>query len=118
MPCTEELEALACAFAERMRDPAHKFIVAIGRRGVDAAADVLALARLIHAPVVTMLDAKGSVPESDPICVGCVSALRGLARAFLSLFSSAPGAPRSRAPAPPALKPAVNLNGPAHPPQS
>ena len=73
LPCETELVDLARLFAERMRDPEHAFIVAIGRRGVDAASDILALARLLHAPIVTMLDAKGSVPETDPLCVGCVS---------------------------------------------
>ena len=66
LPCEEELVELARAFAERMRDPAHEFIVAVGRRGIDAAGDILNLARLIHAPVVTLLDAKGAVPETDP----------------------------------------------------
>ena len=60
------LEHIASAVAERMRDPAHEFIVAVGRRGIDAAGDILNLARLIHAPVVTLLDAKGAVPETDP----------------------------------------------------
>ena len=73
LPCEAELSELARLFAQRMRDPAHEMIVAIGRRGFDAAGDILRLARLLHAPIVTMLDAKGAVPETDPLCVGCVS---------------------------------------------
>jgi acetolactate synthase-1/2/3 large subunit len=71
LPCDDELTQLAAAFSARLLDPSHEFLVAVGRRGLSAVGDILSLARLLHAPIVTTLDAKGAISEADPLCAGC-----------------------------------------------
>jgi acetolactate synthase-1/2/3 large subunit len=47
-------------------------LIAIGLRGVAAGKDILKLAEVLRAPIVTRLDAKGAVDESHPLALGIV----------------------------------------------
>ena len=64
-PCDEDLEAAAHLIGEAS---AMTLLVGIGAR--DAAAEVLALAEHLHAPIIKTLRAKDLIPDEHPLVIG------------------------------------------------
>jgi acetolactate synthase-1/2/3 large subunit len=49
-----------------------RMLIAIGHLAVEEGPQITALAEQLNAPMVTRLDAKGTVDESHPLCLGVV----------------------------------------------
>ena len=74
-PNSEKLDAVV----ERLANKNERIVIAVGLDARHAVADpqecsneILALAQLLHSPVVTRLDAKGAIDESHPLCMGVI----------------------------------------------
>ena len=67
------------AVAARLASPDERIVLAVGLDARSSGASILALAEVLHAPVVTRLDAKGAVDESHPLAMGVVG-VHGKAR--------------------------------------